>query len=310
MIEAGLIVARLLHYVAVTTLAGASFFPLCMYAGAEPRALSRWRQGLLLVAIVVAVLSGLLWFMLSVASMSGTLAGMSDPQVIWTVIHDTGFGEVWAVRMLIAVVALVAISMRGGPAAVRKDLVAPAFAALLLASLAGVGHSQIEEGGAGVIHMLSDLAHLLAAGTWLGGLLPLGYVLLLCGRKCINAREMELDHVLQRFSRMGYFAVATLIGSGLINSWFLVGTVRALLTTWYGQLLCAKLVMFAGMLALAASNRFRLVPSLTKTHADDLDRTLALVAQLRNQVLGEQILGLLVLLAVSALGTMQPAIGQ
>ena len=31
MIEAGLIVARLLHYVAVTTLAGASFFPLYAY---------------------------------------------------------------------------------------------------------------------------------------------------------------------------------------------------------------------------------------------------------------------------------------
>lgn len=63
---------------------------------------------------------------------------------------------------------------------------------------------------------------------------------------------------------MGYIAVATLIGSGLVNSWFLVGTVSGLLETPYGQFLMAKLVLFAGMLALAVSNRFWIFPSLIK----------------------------------------------
>jgi len=44
---------------------------------------------------------------------------------------------------------------------------------MLLVSLAGVGHSQIEEGAAGAVHVVSDAAHLLAAGAWLGGLVPL-----------------------------------------------------------------------------------------------------------------------------------------
>ena len=43
--------------------------------------------------------------------------------------------------------------------------------------LGWVGHSQIEEGVAGVIHVTSDAAHLLAAGAWLGGLVPLGFIL-------------------------------------------------------------------------------------------------------------------------------------
>jgi len=36
---------------------------------------------------------------------------------------------------------------------------------------------------------------------------------------------------------MGYVAVATLIASGLVNSWFLVGSVSGLLETLYGQIL-------------------------------------------------------------------------
>jgi putative copper resistance protein D len=44
MIDLGLVIARLLHYAAVTTLAGASFFPLYAYAAAEPKKLFRWRR--------------------------------------------------------------------------------------------------------------------------------------------------------------------------------------------------------------------------------------------------------------------------
>jgi putative copper resistance protein D len=119
-----------------------------------------------------------------------------------------------------------------------------------------------------------------------------------------------LDQILLRFSGMGYLAVATLVGSGLVNCWFLVGNVSRLLTTSYGQLLTVKLVLFAGMLALAVSNRFRLVPSLTEARGDDRQGPTALIGKLRHHVLGEQFLGLAVLLVVSVLGIMQPAISQ
>jgi len=53
MIDLGLVVARLLHYVAVTTLAGVSFFPLYACAFAEPKELSRRRQAVLLAAALL-----------------------------------------------------------------------------------------------------------------------------------------------------------------------------------------------------------------------------------------------------------------
>jgi copper resistance protein D len=311
MIDFGLVVARLLHFAAVTTLAGMSLFPLYAYAEVEPIVLLRWRQGVLLAAAVTALLSGVPWFVFSVANMSGTLADVADREVLWTVLNETTFGWVWTARMLLAVIVLGVVSRRffstAGP---QPDWIMACLTGALLASLAVVGHSQIEEGVAGVIHVTSDAAHLLAAGAWLGGLLPLGFILAHYGRETDTAQASDLDEVLLRFSGLGYVAVATLIGSGLVNGWFLIGNVSRLFATSYGQLLIVKLVLFASMLALAVSNRLWIVPSLTKAPSDDRNGSAAWTARLRNHVLGEQFLGFMVLVIVSVLGTMRPAVGQ
>jgi putative copper resistance protein D len=311
MIDLGLVVARLLHYAAVTTLAGVSFFPLYAYAGAEPTALLRWRQGAFLAAAIAALLSGVLWFVFSVANMSGTLADVGDREILWTVVHDTRFGSVWTARLVLSIIMAGMfwnrVVSKVGP---RRDLLTPVLATVLLISLAGVGHAQIEQGIAGMIHVLSDAGHLLAAGAWLGGLMPLGYTLTLHGRENRSGQESDLNEILLRFSGMGYVAVATLIGSGLVNSWFLIGSVSGLFATAYGQLLIVKLGLFVGMLALAVSNRFWIVPSLTTARTDDPNGSTAWAAKLHHHVVGEQVLGLMVLLVVSFLGTMQPAIGQ
>ncbi|GAC1341158.1 MAG: copper resistance inner membrane protein PcoD [Beijerinckiaceae bacterium] len=310
MVELGLIGARLLHYAAVTMLAGVAFFPMYAYRSAEPPELFRRRQAVLLAAAVGAVVSGLLWFVFAVANMSGSLADLADREVVGTVLRETAFGAVWMMRMLLAVVILAVTSV--GPFLMPpagRDLVMAFLAAVLLASLAGTGHAQVEEGWTGIVHMMSDAAHLLAAGAWLGGLVPLGFVL-------FNASLgqggpfVEVDRILLRFSGMGYAAVAMLVVSGLVNSWLLVGSPTRLLTTVYGQILLGKLALFAAMLALAAANRFWLVPRMVDTRADAARSRSAWLGRLRHHVLGEQFLGLLVLLAVSVLGTMRPALGQ
>ena len=311
MIDLGLIIARFLHYAATTTLAGVSFFPLYACAGAEPETLARWRKKLLLAAAVVALLSGLGWFAFAVANMSGALADLADSEVVLSVMRDTGFGIVWTVRMIIAVAMVVAATMQvSSRATVGQDLITSFLAAGLLASLAGVGHSQIEEGWASVLHVTADAAHLVAAGAWLGGLAPLGFILLGYARTKPEAGSWDVDGVLLRFSGMGYAAVATLVGTGLVNSWLLVGSVSGLLQTSYGRILLGKLVFFAGMLALATANRFWLVPGMEAARAAGPGDRELWRSRLRTHVLGEQALGLLVLLSVSVLGTIRPAIGQ
>jgi putative copper resistance protein D len=309
MIDLGLIVARLLHYTAGTTLAGAAFFPLYAYAFTEPKELSRRRQAVLLSAAVGALLSGLLWFVFSVANMSGTLADVADHEILWTVLNETTFGSIWMARMLLAVLIVGVTAFRPFWMGIAgRDLVTAFLAAVLLASLAGTGHAQIEEGWTNAAHIASDVAHLLAAGAWLGGLVPLGLILLYYST-WDGQPIVDVDRILLRFSSMGCLAVATLIVSGLVNSWFLVGSVSGLLKTLYGQILLGKLALFGAMLALAAANRFWLVPRLIETRQDSGEPAVWL-GRLRHHVLGEQFLGLMVLLAVAVLGTMRPAVGQ
>jgi putative copper resistance protein D len=106
---------------------------------------------------------------------------------------------------------------------------------------------------------------------------------------------------------MGYAAVATLIGSGLVNAWVLVDSPQKLITTPYGQLLLVKVSLFGAMLALAAQNRFRIVPTLQRWKQGSMSAEAPLRVVRRN-VLIEQTLGLLIVLIVGWLGTLPPAI--
>ncbi len=307
MIDIGLVLARLLHYVATITLAGISFFPLYAYAYREPEIVGFWRRRLLLWTAVAALISGLLWFAFALANMSGSLSDVADPEMVWAVARDTGFGTIWTARMLLAVIVVVVATWQHFSTTTdRRDPITSLLAAALLGSLAGTGHSQIEEGWERAVHVASGAAHLLAAGAWLGGLVPLGHILFLYGRDRGIVSRDELNTVLLRFSGMGYLAVATLIGTGLVHGWFLIGSLSGLFATSYGKLLVVKLGLFAGMLALAISNRFWIVPALTNTPNGSTART----SRLRNHVLGEQFLGFIILLVVGVLGIMQPATGQ
>lgn len=110
------------------------------------------------------------------------------------------------------------------------------------------------------------------------------------------------------FSGVGSALVAVLIASGLLNSWLLVGPTRiaGLWTTHHGQLLSLKLGVFAGMLVLAAVNRFRLTPALSAATAEGGRSTGEALRNLRRSVVLETALAVLVLGLVAWLGTQAP----
>ena len=111
---------------------------------------------------------------------------------------------------------------------------------------------------------------------------------------------------LQRFAVVGTIVVGLLIATGLVNSLMLVGLANlpTLPSTVYGRLLIAKLVLFLGMLLLAASNRLRLTPALAR--ARSAGSTQHAVTSLRRSVMLEVSAALLILALVAWLGTLAP----
>ncbi len=305
MLAAGLIVSRFIHFTAVLALFGGALFPLYAVRGVRTDAPPRFGAGppwMLIASSLAALVSGVSWFAFTAASMSGTLAAAADPSVLATVLEATDFGVLWLGRLGLigALVVLILLNRRGK----QGSWTTAFFAGLALASLAGTGHARTTEGWNGLLHILADAAHLLAAGVWLGGLWPLGFAVT-HPRQGGTLDGREIAAMLTRFSGIGYVAVAALVASGLVNSWYLVGSIGNLTSAPYGRLLLAKLALFAGMAVLAAANRFWITPRLAKGAPDSAETWLP---RLRRHIAGEQAVGLLVIAIVSVLGSLQPAI--
>jgi putative copper resistance protein D len=308
-IETGLVAARFFHFAAVMVLFGLALFPLYSFpsrVGEPPARLIRWLHLSLRSAASLALVSALAWGFFTVANMAGAMSGVADWDTLLSVGRDTMFGRVWLARLAFAVALL---AFLGHTKTSYPNWRTVALSAVLLLSLVLVGHTQVTGGTQRVVHMSADGLHLLAAGAWLGGLVTLTYLLTLARRSPSLEHDAAAHTALVRFSGMGYITVSVLIGSGLVNAWFLVGSAAKLATTPYGQVLAVKLCLFGGMLALAGVNRFLLVPSLARLKENGQPATPTL-SKLFRSVTSEQLLGLLIVLIVSYLGTTEPAIGS
>jgi putative copper resistance protein D len=184
-----------------------------------------------------------------------------------------------------------------------------ALGALINGTFAWTGHGASGSGLSGAIHLVGDALHVWVASIWVGALVPLAILISkgLSGAVPNDARTAWIG--LDRFSAIGPIVVALLVASGVLNAWFLfdASSWLALFTTTYGIVLSVKLALFVSMLALAAANRFRLVPRLRH----DLDGGRAqsppmTLRALKASVSAEAGLAFLVLVAVGLLGMLAP----
>ena len=178
--------------------------------------------------------------------------------------------------------------------------------AVALATLAWTGHGAMDEAVMGWVHLIVDILHLIASGAWVGALLGL---LLLVSRPAarVDAAHLGLTHrALHGFGAIGTVVVGTILVTGLVNGWMLVGigNLATLPATLYGQLLIAKLALFVAMLGLASLNRFRLTPAFERSIAAD-DHKGALGA-LRTSLAIETACVIAVLGLIAWLGTLAP----
>jgi len=248
---------------------------------------------LIWVALAVTILSGAAWLVLLASDiLAASLADVCLHGGIWPVLFDTRFGLIWCARLALALLLGVLIHWP----ATRDWQVAAA--ACLTALPALVGHAGATPGPAGDVHLVSDMVHLLAAAAWLGGLPAFAWLVWQARRTKKPAWSDFAIRSTRRFSVVGVLSVAALLASGLINSWYLLGDPRDLVSTDYGRLVAFKIGLFVAMVGIATANRFYLMPRLPGAPA---------LRALQRNSLAETALGICVLLFVGMLGTLPPA---
>ena len=287
-----LALCRFAHFLAAMLTCGMSAY-LWMYAPERLRlTLSPAARRITLVASLVALITAIAWLALESASMADDWSAAIDPGAIGAVLTDTDFGRMWAAHLVLAA-ALVAV-VAFGPSA--RWATTSLMSAALLASLGLVGHAAMQTGAEGALHRANHAVHLMAAGAWIGGLVP--FVM------CLRAYErddLRKDSVraMAGFSFWGQLIVAAIMLTGVVNIALTSHHPPLPPTTPYRALLVAKLVIVATMILLALFNRFVLAPRL-KASANAL-------ATLRATSLAEIALGCIVIALVSLFALFDPA---
>ena len=284
------VAARLLQYAAASAVGGTALYFVYGWRPTSrrwPGRLVRWGAGLGVIATAG-------WLVAKTAELADTPAGAFDPAMLWAVAGGTEFGRAALVRLGLFAVALM-VSL------VRRDAWRPlAWLGLAAAaSFAWTGHGASDEGTAGLIHLGADALHAVSAAVWLGGLAALTGVLVDTRRTATEAAD-----ALDAFSRVGVAVVLTVLATGLVNSWFLVGLpgLGGLLTTRYGLALTIKIGLFGAMLILAGQNRWRHTPRLRTALAQPGDA----IAETAVSVVIEALAALVILGLVAWLGTLPP----
>ena len=177
----------------------------------------------------------------------------------------------------------------------------PLLAALILglfAVFAGTAGSHAAATAVSILGAGMDLVHQIGVYTWVGGLL--GIVRL---RRWLRAPEGLLlaRGVYARFSQLAGYAVALVLGAGVVLGLLLVGTVTALLGTGYGWTLLGKIALFIPMVSLGAYNRYRVLPA--SSMPDALPRSMGSLAE---NVRIEAVIGAVVLMIAALLTASTP----
>ena len=205
-----------------------------------------------------------------------------------TVIGSTAFGHVWLAQLAAVLLGLAALRWRPGAALL------PATAAVLLQ--AGHSHALSMYGGPSVL-LLSDVIHLLGAGAWLGGLLPL--------LLAVNALPPLGGALAARwFSPLGKACVIAMAVTALYQGWQLIETLPGLIGTSYGLIALAKLALFGVLFAFALVNRYRFAPALLTGDPATARRTLVRSVAIQTGF------GVAVVIAAGVLSNLPPSLHE
>ena len=275
-----LIASRWLFFLAAAILFGTALFPF--YALREKPAVAPQLSHRTLTATAsLALAAATAWLFALSHELEPAHSLLSVAKIVLT---ETNAGPVILARLVFAAAALASVLARW-PA---PTLVC---AAGMLACEGWDGHAAAH----GVFGHVNQALHVLCVGVWFGGLFALAKIV---ARDLRRGAPLQSLRPVQCFSDIAAGAVALLVLTGVVNALLLGPAISP--SSAYARLLGIKLSLFALMFGLAAYNRLRLVPRLVQSEPKRPLRALLLA------IACEQVLGAAILLAVAALGLLDP----
>jgi copper transport protein len=169
---------------------------------------------------------------------------------------NSSWGHAWTLQLVGSLLAIAGFTLALHDTRRPIGWRLATIAALLGAIGASLtGHAAGTEGWARPIVVLADIVHLLAAGTWIGGVMMLAIAVLR------RADAPAAANVVRRFSPWAIGGFLTLGLTGAISAWTHLEQPLAPWTTRYGRLLLLKLAIISIVLLLGALNWRRLGPT-------------------------------------------------
>lgn len=272
---------RTINFAALAATCGGALFAVFVTGGA-----ARWLRRYVLVSAALTALTAAFDVGVHGALLALTPLGEFFTPRPWQVGGETSLAPAAAIVIGGAVLIVLSIRRIARPFFQTTAILGTAIAA---ASLTATGHV----GGADPAWLANSALglHVLTVSFWIGALWPL--------LRVIAAAPQDAPRVLSRFSTFAVPNVAMLVLSGLTVAVLQVREFAALVSTDYGRMLLIKLALVAGLMALAAYNRQRLLGRLKMGP----DRTLT---AFRRTIRAELALAFLVFGVTAGLGFATP----
>jgi putative copper export protein/mono/diheme cytochrome c family protein len=280
-----LLAARGITVAALLYLLGALLFRVTILPTEAADGIRRRLRGPEIGAAALGIFALLTWLALQSAAMADANTFADMLAALPEVATHTVFGHLMCLQLGVLLATHVAGAQRP-----RAGL-ALAGAGVLLQ--AGHSHAFAMDGGPGLL-LLADGVHLLAAGAWLGGLVPLLIVVR-------HAPPRTAALACRRFSPMGKWCVGAMAATAAYQGWVLVASVPGLVGTAYGWMVGVKLALFAILVGFACANRYRFAPALRGPAPEPARAVLVRSIMLQSGV------ALAVIAAASSLSQLPPA---
>jgi putative copper export protein/mono/diheme cytochrome c family protein len=246
------------------------------------------------ISVATGIVAILAWLLMQAADMASAASLSAAFAAIPAVVTGTVFGHLIVLQFATLMALAVMLRRRGGRVRQRLGL---GLATVAVGLQAGHSHAASMYGGLSVL-LAFDALHLLGAGAWLGGLLPLLLV--------VKTAPPKAGATAARwFSPLGQVCIVALLVSSAVQGWVLVASIPGLVGTAYGWMAVVKLALFGVLFAFAWVNRYRFAPAMARD-----DPAAQAKSTLVRSVAVQTGFGLAIIAAAAVLSSLAPAMHE